>query len=140
MLSTAKRILHSNDSNDFPVYKIAHKNHPVCIWVRHSYANYTWTLDLVDAMHSEWLYRYNHEKGKQHKSYSIALYLRANPPPFAKFDQTPFAIAMPEEYKAPVEWWEDDYDPVLSYRAYYRSSLKRRFASWRKRGAPEWFY
>jgi hypothetical protein len=39
------------------IYKIAHKNHPVTIWMRTSLANYMWTLDLVEAMHDEWKFR-----------------------------------------------------------------------------------
>jgi hypothetical protein len=47
---------------------------------------------------------------------------------------TPFALAMPDEYKAPSG------NAVESYRAYYMSPEKRRIASWKKgRPAPEWY-
>lgn len=162
MLSSAKRLLTvvvdplskiptgrdeiaAANAVELPVYRVAHTNHPVSVWVRESYANYVWTLDLVDAMHDEWRLRYGHDK--VHKSYEVAAYLRAHPPPldaFACHGPTPFVAAMPDEYKVlrpGAEWWEDDVlDPVASYRAYYRSPMKRGFATWRVRGPPDWFW
>ena len=43
---------------------------------------------------------------------------------------TPFAQAMPDEYKDP--------DPVQAYRAYYMGE-KAGFAKWNKRNTPEWY-
>jgi hypothetical protein len=153
MLSTAKRLLSVCGKSekelkllanglDLPVYKVAHMNHPVCIWVRRSYANYIWTLDLVDAMHKEWLYRYNHPLDKYHKSYPVAQYLRSNPPSFSHQDITEFAVAMPDEYKVvKTKWWEEEeYDVVASYREYYKSPMKKALACWRKREIPTWFF
>jgi hypothetical protein len=131
MLCTAKRLLDPEDPICDSLYKMAHKNHPVTIWVRSSIENYMWTLDLVDAMHSEWQYRYEH--CKQHKSLSIAMMLRENPPKqFPETGLTPFAKAMPEEYKR-IE------DPIEAYKAYYCSEEKRRIATWKKREKPHWF-
>ena len=141
------------------VYKIAHKNHPVTIWCRASQANFIWTLDLIDAMHAEWKYRYGHPIQKQHKSYSVAQYLRQNIPPVASFERvkvpglmTPFALAMPDEYKVRASRssgggevtgtsaGHDIYDAVASYRSYYLSEPKRRIAKWGKlRGTPVWY-
>lgn len=55
MLCTAMQIVDpENDIKDkIKLYKIAHKNHPVTIWMRSSLDNYMWALDLVDAMHEE---------------------------------------------------------------------------------------
>ena len=142
------------------VYKIAHKNHPVTIWCRASQANFIWTLDLIDAMHAEWKYRYGHPVHKQHKSYIVAQYLRQNIPPAATFERvttkgimTPFALAMPDEFKirtaaatansaAPTgtSHGADVYDAVASYRSYYLSAPKRRIAKWTKlREMPLWY-
>lgn len=162
MLSSAKRLLTvvadplekpnredvgKANALDLPLYRVAHVNHPVSIWVRESYANYCWTLDLVDAMHDEWRLRYGHGPDKVHKSYAVAAFLRLNPPPldaFAQVGLTPFAVAMPDDCKVFVpaaEWWDDDVvDPVASYRAYYRSPMKRNLSTWRVRGAPDWFF
>ena len=116
------------------LYKIAHKNHPVTIWMRTSLANYMWTLDLVDAMHTEWKFRYDHPADKMHKSFIVAQYLRQYAPDASKFPQTgltPFALAMPVECKRD--------DPVESYRIYYQTPEKKRIASWKKREQPSWW-
>jgi hypothetical protein len=142
MLSTAMRVLVPEMPEEISkdLYKLAHKNHPVTIWCRTSRANFIWALDLVDALHAEWKYRYSHPETKIHKSYKVAQILRANIPADDKFlcpecrDVTPFALAMPDQYKDPAG------DAVKSYRAYYMSPEKRRIASWTKRrSAPAWW-
>ena len=142
MLCTAKRILDPNAPEEVTasLYKLAHKNHPVTIWCRTSRANFIWALDHADALHAEWKYRYGHPETKIHKSYQVAQILRANIPADHLFPSpesrgvTPFALAMPEQYKDPTG------DAVKSYRAYYLSPEKRRIASWKKlRPAPAWY-
>ena len=117
MLCSAKRILDPEDEEtNACLYKMAHKNHPVTIWVRTSLANYMWTLDLVEELHKEWRYRYDHPDTKFHKSYLVAQILRANLPSPEKFEAeglTQFALAMPDKYKTD--------DPIQSYRNYYMS-------------------
>jgi hypothetical protein len=130
MLCTAKRVLDPDDVDG--LYKMAHKNHPVTIWCRKSRANFIWTLDLVDELHKEWRFRYGHPETKIHKSYLIALKLRERIPTFEEEELTPFALAMPEEYKTD--------DPVESYRNYYMSEEKQRIATWNKRREkPDWY-
>ena len=135
MLCSAKRILMPDDESNERLYKMAHKHHPVTIWCRTSKANFVWTLDLVDEMHTEWKYRYAHPESKQHKSYLIAQYLREHMPPDESFEKeglTQFALAMPDQYKTD--------DPVESYRNYYMSEEKQKIASWKKlREKPEWY-
>ena len=116
------------------IYKIAHKNHPVTIWMRTSLENYIWTLDLIEAMHEEWKYRYGHPATKMHKSYILAQYLRQYAPDAEKFPKrgrTNFALAMPQECK--------HQDPIKSYRIYYQTPDKRRIASWKRRDPPYWW-
>jgi len=135
MLCSAKRVLDPDDEMNQLIYKLAHKNHPVTIWCRKSKANFIWTLDLIEELHREWRFRYGHPKNKYHKSYLMALFLRENMPSDDKFEEqelTPFALAMPEQYKTD--------DPVLSYRNYYMSEEKQKIASWNKRREkPEWY-
>ena len=151
MLCTTYRLLTATSASaaaavDQCIYKIAHKNHPVTIWCRAAQANFIWTLDLIDAMHAEWKYRYGHPAHKQHKSYIVAQYLRQNIPPASAFEQvrvpgimTPFALAMPDEFKVRIAA-EGVYDAVASYRSYYLSEPKRRIAKWGKlRGMPLWY-
>ena len=136
MLCTTIRLVDPTNAifQQIKVYKIAHKNHPVTVWMRASLANYRWTLDLVDAMHEEWKYRYDHPPEKQHKSYIVATYLRKYTPAADKFSNTgltPFALAMPSDCKSE--------DPIDSYRKYYQTPAKQKLASWKKRGKPDWY-
>lgn len=132
MLCCAKRLLEPDEENDTILYKISHKNHPVSIWCRTSRENFIWTLDLIEELHNEWRYRYNHSETKFHKSYIVAIYLRNNiPNKFPESGLTQFSLAMPDIYK--------NEDTVLSYRNYYMSVEKQKIASWKKREKPEWY-
>ena len=136
MLCTAIQIVDQENeiTSKIKLYKIAHKNHPVTIWMRNSLDNYLWTLNLVDAMHEEWKFRYNHPPEKMHKSYVVAKYLREYAPSAYKFPSiglTQFALAMPVEYKRD--------DPIESYRIYYQSPDKQKIASWKNREKPSWY-
>jgi hypothetical protein len=136
MLCSAKRLLDPEDEvTNAKIYKLAHKNHPVTIWCRKSKANYVWTLDLIEEMHNEWRFRYNHPVTKFHQSYQVAMCLKEYMPADHKFEVvglTPFALAMPDKYKTS--------DPVESYRNYYMSEEKQRFATWEKnRKKPAWY-
>ena len=135
MLCSAKRVLDPEDEVNQRLYKLAHKNHPVTIWCRKSKANFVWVLDLIEELHNEWKYRYGHPETKAHKSYLVSLLLRENIPSDDKFEEsglTPFALAMPEQYKTS--------DAVDSYKNYYMSEEKQKIASWKKRREkPEWY-
>ena len=133
MLCSAKRILDPEDKINDKLYKLAHKNHPVTIWCRTSRENFIWTLDLIDEIHKEWRYRYEHPLTKVHKSYTVALLLRENiPTNFPEEGLTRFALAMPDEYKSD--------DPIESYRNYYMSPEKQKIASWNNnRYKPDWY-
>ena len=137
MLCVSKRILDPNDPINETLYKVSHANHPVTKWCRESRENFVWTLDFVDALHTEWKLRFKHKEDKMHLSYPLALLLRQHIPDastFAKVGLTPFALAMPDEYKDP------DGDAVKSYRAYYMSPQKQAIASWKEhRGVPSWY-
>jgi len=135
MLCSAKRILDPDDEINERIYKLAHKNHPVTIWCRKSKANFLWTLELVEELHNEWRFRYGHPDTKFHKSYLMSLILKENMPNDDKFEETgltPFALAMPVEFKTE--------DPIESYRNYYMSEEKQKIASWKKnRSMPDWY-
>jgi hypothetical protein len=135
MLCSAKRILEPDDIINEKLYKLAHKNHPVTIWCRKSKKNFLWTLELIEELHNEWKYRYNHSESKLHKSYLIAQILKKHIPHDDKFEEhclTPFALAMPDKYKSE--------NPVTSYRNYYMSEEKQIIASWKKkREKPHWY-
>lgn len=141
VLCTAKRLLTPSDPINEKLYRATHANHPVSKWCRESKANFVWTLELIEEMHNEWKFRYNKKAGITHKSYDVARLISEHLPPDSAFKtegRTPFALAMPEQYK--IKSAAGDFDAVESYRAYYMSPDKQRIASWKEvRGPPSWY-
>jgi len=126
MLSTAH---HVYDTPQAPlVYKQAHLNHPCTIWVRESVDNYAWTYELFRELNNEFVAR----RGKIHLSWVKLSDHLAHTPSLPLCGLTPFAQAMPDEYKRE--------DAVEAYRAYYRGD-KARFAKWEWPTAqtPDWW-
>jgi len=108
-----------------PPYKLAHKNHPCCIWARTSLSNYIWLIELAKELCKEYTYRY----GKIHKCESRICELEKNLPPLEDKGFTPPAQAMPETYRYK--------DPVEAYRQYYIFEKYNLFA-WKEREEPQW--
>jgi hypothetical protein len=107
-------------------YLPTHKNHPCTLWVAESYANAHWLWLLAKNLNNEYRKRFNHEY--DHKSWQAIKHLAMLMPNYLPDEpMTPFAQAMPDEYK--------NDDAVTAYRAYYRS---KSFAEWRN-GAPAWW-
>jgi hypothetical protein len=110
-------------------YRRTHFNHPCSVWARQSLANFTWLVTHGYALCHAYTDRY----GKTHKSYAAVKWCDLNKHllSFPARGMTPFAQAMPPEYKHD--------DPVTAYRAYYRGA-KRRFATWRPPSRePDWW-
>lgn len=104
-------------------YRKTHVNHPCAIWARESIENYKWLVDLGLCLCKEYTYRY----GKIHKTESHLVWLSMNIPPLPTVPQTPFRMAMPDEYKCE--------DPILAYQAYYLGA-KERMLTFSKRPPP----
>ena len=116
------------DPADFP-YRKCHVNHPCTIWTRQSLFNYHWLGIHGLSLAKEYTYRY----GKVHKSEAVikwAMGLDVDTA-FPSEDPTPFALAMPDEYKQKCV--------ASSYRAYYMGE-KVRFAVWTRREPPPWWH
>jgi hypothetical protein len=122
MLSCAH---HTTSSSYTPPYKLTHKNHPCCIWVRESKSNYKYLVKLGKALCEEYTYRYC----KTHKCQAYIKNLGKNIPPIPDKGFTPPAQAMPDMYKGK--------DAVEAYRAYYFFD-KIRLHAWKKRDVPDW--
>jgi hypothetical protein len=103
MLSTAHQIINGPNPN---VYKIAYKNHPCTKWARESKSNYNWLFELFVNLLTEYYFRFN----KHHKCSELVKHLKYVPN-ILKEELTPFALAMPDQYKTN--------DAVKSYRSYY---------------------
>jgi len=107
-------------------YKLSHKNHPCCIWVRTSMSNYLYLCELGFELCYEYTYRY----GKRHKSQDVIEWCFINKPNLPELGFTEPPKAMPDEFKVK--------DVVESYRNYYRGP-KSKFATWKNREIPTWF-
>ena len=107
-------------------YKVAHANHPCSVWARASDCNYHWLYQLFDGSLREYSRRY----GKTHTAARIQDFLKLSPRRIPRSQLTPFAQAMPEEYKHD--------DPVEAYRRFYVGA-KARFAKWKNSPVPDWF-
>lgn len=123
ILSSVHHVL---ESDYVPKYKLCHKNHPCNIWARKSLCNYLWLSELGLELCKEYTYRY----GKIHASQEVLEDLQDNLPKIPDVELTPFAQAMPVEYK------EDD--AVSAYRHYYFFD-KHHIAQWKKRDPPDWW-
>lgn len=125
LINEHKRMEPDIDDRKFTRYLPTHLNHPCAIWVRSSLDNYLWTKEYIIALNEETQWRGN----KSHASCKEALRL---PPPteLPARGYMPHALAMPDEYKTD--------NLVQSYRNYYINE-KADIASWKKRGAPEWW-
>ena len=107
-------------------YKATHKNHPCTVWAGRSQSNWQWLVDHALAMCDEYTHRY----GKTHASKRVIEWCRDNSPEFEDVYGTPFALAMPDQYKKA--------SAVDSYRAYYLGE-KAGIATWKNRAKPEWW-
>lgn len=125
MLSTAHRITNPDCSDNF--YKIAHRNHPSCLWVRASKQNYVWMYKTFKHLHAEYQLRY----GKTHLTFQkLNAYVSATPNIESNGFTAP-PLCMDDEFKTS--------DPIQSYRNFYNGS-KSRFATWKAPSiTPKWF-
>lgn len=119
-------------------YKKTHVNHPINVWVRRSEKNWLWALSMGLALCDEFNYR-GFKKGEDHLCKKHLLWLQRQHKKgrlsFEEVDYTPFAQAMPEEYKIPG-------DTRSAYKRYVRekkSSFKRGEPRWTNRPRPAWW-
>lgn len=110
------------------LYKESFKNHPCTIWARETTENYRWLAEHTHELSNEYTRRY----GKIHLSHDMTRwFVFHNPLKIPYGDITPFAQAMPDEYKVPG-------NAVQAYRNYYIGA-KSRFAKWKFTNPPEWY-
>lgn len=104
-------------------YKPCHQSHPCTLWAGQTVENYRWLWKLGRALCDEYTYRYE----KIHACAEVLALVRCPPTALTGRGFTPFAQAMPDEYK--------HREATLAYRAYYRGA-KAQLATWRKRDVP----
>lgn len=136
MLCTAHYVLRNREEmcaqGQLPPYRATHSNHPCTIWARSSEANYYWLVEHGLEICAEYTKRY----GKRMKAQDVIEWSEKHVSCFdssvwVSREQTPFAVAMPDEYKI-----KDD--PVASYRNYYIGA-KSHFAQWKMGEKPAWW-
>ena len=121
MLSTVAR----KNGHDAP-YRSTHANHPCTIWTGESIQNWRWLVSHSRALCAEYTQRY----GRTHKSQAVTEWAESLDIDLPNIGQTDFRLAMPDTYKR--------YDPVKSYRSYYRGE-KASFAKWKNGNTPRWW-
>jgi len=113
--------------HDQTLYKSVMVNHPCTVWARTSHMNYHWLAQHGMALCHEYDHRYNN----YHMTTRLMRWLLIVPPKnIPRGKMTPFAQAMPDQYKSQ--------NAVEAYRNYYLGE-KAGFAKWTNREIPEWF-
>ena len=127
LLNSLKAKEPSIEERTFTRFLPTHVNHPCSIWVRSSLDNYEWTFNYVDALNSEWAFRWRHNHN--HGSYDATIAL-PEPISLKRIGLTPYVQAVPDEYK--------DENPIAAYRLYYMCE-KAGWAVWKRRFKPPWW-
>ena len=126
-IESEKRRYKSYSNGNDKICKCTMVNHPCTIWARTTRDNYLWLWKHAYGLCKEYTRRY----GKVHAMEEMLMEdLYAPPINISKGKRTPFAQAMPEQYK--------DTDAVIAYRNYYINE-KKRFAKWKAGQIPNWF-
>ena len=129
-LETAQMLcttLHDYSIPSIP-YKRTHAKHPCTIWAMRNQSNFGWLVNHGLALGAEYTRRY----GKTHKSARVIAFCSAWKGLLLDGERTPFAQAMPAQYKNPS-------CGVSAYRAYYRGD-KAGFATWKAPSSPpDWW-
>lgn len=115
-------------------YKGGYHHHPCTRWTGDSEANFAWLTRHAIALCNEYKQRF----GKTHacerpiRSMIGLVHLFPDQYPSPEAALTPFAQAMPDEYK--------DDNPVVAYRAYYISKIDSPGGvHYRHTSAPDWW-
>ena len=108
-------------------FSAGHDKHPCSLWLRENLVNFLWTCEFGIKLIEEYRFRYDSQKHERCKM--IFEWSLDNLPNLPVAEFTPFAKAMPEEYKVDCS--------VESYRNYYRMG-KSELHQWTKRNKPEW--
>ena len=127
MLSTVARNCGYTNSI---LYAVGWAKHPCTLWAGETYSNWEWLCLHGIEMGNQYCQRYTKDFEKQHKSSYVIEYIYKNKLGPKEGSLTPFAQAMPEEYKNTCA--------VTAYRNYYHGE-KAYFAKWKNTNPPYWW-
>jgi hypothetical protein len=104
-------------------YRVAHPNHPMCLWVRSSEEAYNYTVTLGLALAIE----YNARFHKIHACSSHIMWLKKNVPPCLRssISQKAYYSVQGIPECMPEEHWNPDI--IKAYQSYYKTKT---FARW----------
>lgn len=106
-------------------YKGGYKHHPCTVWAGDSWHNFDWLANHAIGLLGEYYMRF----GKEHACSEAIGQMNGMSWRLPSGRLTPFAQAMPDEYRNPCA--------ITAYRAYYHSKT---FAKWEKgTPAPNWW-
>ena len=126
IVETAQMLCTVGRSNGYETrYRSTHAKHPCTLWAGQSKQNWDWLVKHGLSMCEEYTRRY----GRRHKTHDVIESLARLPIDLPTTGLTPFAQAMPDQYKGD--------DPVEAYRNYYKGE-KSGFAKW-KTSTPSWW-
>tara|TARA_R100000353_G_scaffold25167_1_gene21571 strand:+ start:3379 stop:3906 length:528 start_codon:yes stop_codon:yes gene_type:complete len=109
-------------------WRITHKNHPCTLWAGDSRTNFMWLATHALALCREFEQRYL----KEHACRQPIMHMIDWMDNIPEGDYTPFAQAMPDEYKHE--------DAVTAYRAYYHSKVHSPGGvRYRHTSPPDWW-
>lgn len=136
ILESAQMLSSVADKYGHPtLYKPTHRKHPSTLWAGERYANWIWLIEHSLAMEEEKIRR----TGVGHSSADVIRWYRDNNygPPQDDLPMTPFAQAMPQQYK-------NFDDPVSAYRNYYLGDKQffkdGKRPTWTNSNPPDWWY
>ena len=113
---------------------LAHRNHPVSLWVRRTYSNFVWTAKHALALADEFATRFDKPHDSARRTRYIVDHFSDRLPPGG---QTPFQNSARNAGRG-VDF---THLPVPeAYRAYLRARWEtdKREPTWTRRGPPEW--
>lgn len=129
-------IEHQVTTKSGTIHKGGHPHHPCTKWAGNSYDNFIWLIEYVRGLTDEHTYRYGTipvsvRQTQEVVRYAHQVYDAMEREGCAENGLTPFALAMPNEFKCD--------DAVQSYRNLYVYG-KSDIAFWKKnRPAPQWY-
>lgn len=145
MLSTAQWLQNTNKRanrlyREGRIYKISHRQHPMCKWTREHYNNYETMCLFAIELGKEFEFR----RGKKHKTALYLNWLLENPPLYIPICQDSYKLVQPfNTTKIPRCFGESfdkhnvDGDIVQSYRNLYKHE-KAHLHDWEMRPKPKW--
>ena len=128
-------------------YKGGYAHHPCTVWAGDCEGNFNWLTHHAVALCEEYTKRF----GKRHACHDpildmSSLEITLNPNTVEPMPLTPFALAMPDEYRPRTWATKTTQEPIMrscgdtavqAYRDYYHSKT---FAKWEKgTPAPDWW-